>query len=96
MALEVQMEINGNKGAFYIEVDKVRQAESTFSMAGESLIIIDHTDVQDALRGQGAGNLLVAAAVEWAREQNKMILPLCPFANSLFHKTEAYADVWKR
>lgn len=96
MSLEVQIEITGNKGSFYIQVENERLAESTFSIAGEHMIIIDHTDVQDALRGQGAGNILIEYAVNWARENKKMILPLCPFANSVFQKTPEYADVWKR
>lgn len=95
MSLEVKAEITGSKGSFYIEVENQRLAESTFSVAGEHMIIIDHTDVQDALRGKGAGNLLIDFAVNWARENKKMILPLCPFANSVFQKTPEYEDVWK-
>ncbi len=95
MSLEVKVEIIGSKGSFYIEVENQRLAESTFSIAGEHMIIIDHTDVQDALRGKGAGNMLIEYAVNWARQNNKMILPLCPFANSVFQKTSEYSDVWK-
>jgi predicted GNAT family acetyltransferase len=64
----------------------------TYTMAGER-IIIDHTLVDDALRGTGAGKKLVEAGVQWAREQKRKILPLCPFARSVFDKTPAYADV---
>lgn len=61
-------------------------------MAG-SRLIIDHTQVDDALRGTGAGKKLVHAAVEWARAGNARLLPLCPFARSVFDKTPEYSDV---
>ena len=82
----------GHKGAFVIERAGARLAEMTYSMAGDKLII-DHTTVSDALRGTGTGGKLVAAAVEWARASGKKILPLCPFAKSVFDKTPAYRDV---
>ena len=39
----------------------------TYSRAGDSTIIIDHTAVPDALRGRHVGVALVARAVEDAR-----------------------------
>lgn len=72
--------------------DGKRLAEMTYTVAG-SRVIIDHTTVDDALRGTGAGKKLVEAAVQWARAENVKIIPLCPFAKSVFDKTPAYADV---
>jgi predicted GNAT family acetyltransferase len=57
------------------------------------MIIIDHTDVSDALRGKGAGKQLVSAAVDYARKNNIKILPLCPFAKSVFEKVKEFQDV---
>jgi uncharacterized protein len=57
------------------------------------MAIIDHTEVDDSLRGTGASGRLVAAAVEWARKEKVRILPLCPFAKHVFDKTPEYADV---
>lgn len=85
-------ERNGHKGAFVMNRDGKRLAEMTYSMAGTKAII-DHTTVDDALRGTGAGRKLVEAAVQWARAENLKIIPLCPYAKSVFDKTPAYADV---
>lgn len=82
----------GPKGAFIIERGGKRLAEMTYSMAGDKAII-DHTDVSDELRGSGAGKRLVDAAVHWAREEKKKVLPLCPFAKSVFDKSPDYRDV---
>jgi predicted GNAT family acetyltransferase len=85
-------ERSGHRGAFVIDRDGKRLAEMTYTMAGDKMII-DHTEVDDALRGTGAGRRLVESAVVWARAERKTILPLCPFARSVFDKTPEYADV---
>jgi uncharacterized protein len=94
-AFKIDHEQNGHRGAFFIHRDGKRLAEMTYTIAG-SKTIIDHTVVDDALRGTGAGAQLVKAAVEWARSEGRRLLPLCPFARSVFEKTPAYHDVWDR
>jgi predicted GNAT family acetyltransferase len=84
---------HGSKGAFIIKEYNQRLAEMTYSKAGDHLIIIDHTEVSDSLRGKGAGKQLVSDAVHYAREKNIKILPLCPFAKALFDKTLEFHDV---
>ena len=85
-------ERSDHRGTFVMESGGKRLAEMTYTMAGDKAII-DHTTVDDALRGTGAGRKLVEAAVQWARTAKVKILPLCPFAKSVFDKTPAYADV---
>ncbi|MES3016527.1 MAG: GNAT family N-acetyltransferase [Bacteroidota bacterium] len=91
------MEINhlehSHKGSFYVEENGALIAEMTYSMAGPGKMILDHTSVSDQLRGHGVGNLLVDAAVSYSRDNNLKIIPLCPFARSVFNRTPAYADV---
>jgi uncharacterized protein len=82
----------GHRGTFFIEQEGKRLARMTYTVAG-SRVIIDHTEVDDALRGTGAGRKLVSAAVEWARAGDRKLLPLCPFARSVFEKTPEFADV---
>ena len=85
--------LDGHKGAFVIDRDGARLATMTYSIAGDDTIIIDHTEVAASLRGTGAGQALVAAAVAWARDSARRILPLCPFARSVFERTPEYADI---
>lgn len=73
--MQIKREDKGHKGSFYIEEAGERLAEMTFSLAGDHRIIIDHTEVSDALRGKGAGKQLVRAAVEWARDTDKKYFP---------------------
>lgn len=90
--MDITHQREGHRGAFVVLRDGARLAEMTYTVAG-SRVIIDHTTVDDALRGTGTGAKLVAAAVEWARTEKVRLLPLCPFASSVFDKTPAYADV---
>lgn len=93
MTEDVQLKINENKGAFYIEVNEKQEAMMTFVFAGEDKIIIDHTEVNSGNEGKGFGKKMVNKAVEFAREKGIKILPLCPFAKSVFDKTPEFSDV---
>jgi uncharacterized protein len=94
--MDIKHEESNSKGVFFIEENNERLGEMTYSKAGDSLIIIDHTAVSDRLRGKGAGKQLVAAAVEFARHKKIKILPLCPFAKSVFDRVEGFQDVLDR
>lgn len=91
--MEIGHKIDGHKGVFYISDGKKNLAEMTYSQAGTDKMIIDHTEVGEELKGQGAGKKLVHAAVEYARQSGMKIIPLCPFAKSVFDKTPEFADV---
>lgn len=93
---EIQFEDHGSKGRYFIRAPAGGVAEMTFTKIGESQIIIDHTEVPDAFRGQGAGLRLVTRAVEDARAAGKTIIPLCPFAAAQFRRHAGeWADVLK-
>ena len=81
-----------HKGAWVIERDGQTLAELSYTTAG-SLVILDHTDVNDSLRGTGSGKKLVEEAVRWARGAGVKLMPLCPFAKSVFDKNPELRDV---
>ena len=73
--------------------DGAQAGEMTYTWAGADKFIIDHTEVDDAFSGQGVGKQLVMAAVDFARTKHVKILPLCPFAKSVFDKEPSIEDV---
>ena len=93
MQYSIQHEEAASKGAFYIDKAGQRVAEMTYSRTNATMIIIDHTDVDDSLRGEGVGRQLLDALVAWARGTGTKVLPLCPFAKAQFDKDPAIRDV---
>lgn len=90
----IQQKQEGSKGSFYVKEGNDTLAEMTYSMTGTDLMIIDHTEVSDVLRGKNVGYQLVHTAVEYARANHIKILPLCPFAKSVFdRKKDEFGDV---
>lgn len=65
----------------------------TYSKAGDTKIIIDHTEVSDELRGESIGKALVEHTVNYARENQLQVIPLCPFAKSIIERGESLQDV---
>ena len=49
--------------------------------------------VMESLKGKKVGHELVETAVNYARNQGIKIIPLCPFARSLFSKRKEWEDV---
>jgi predicted GNAT family acetyltransferase len=83
---KIDRQETGSKGSYTYASEGGPIAEMTYSIAGEALIIIDHTDVPSAYRGQGVGAALVSRAVEDMRAAGKKIVPLCPFAAAQFRR----------
>ena len=58
------MEIREGHNKFYINDEQGKQiAEIVFVPTGENLAIIEHTDVDESLKGQGIGKQLVAGRI---------------------------------
>lgn len=89
---QIEREEGPHKGRYVVRTEGV-EAEMTYSRAGESTIIIDHTSVPDALRGRSVGQALVRRAVEDARAEGRSIVPLCPFAKAQIARHPEWQDV---
>lgn len=68
-------------------------ATMSYTFAGDTKFIIDHTEVDPSQGGKGLGKQLLKAAVEFARKNSYKIMPLCPYAKAVFEKTDEYNDV---
>ncbi len=91
--LEVKQNNKETKGEFVATFDGQKAGLMTYSWAGDDKIIIDHTEVEPAYNGKGVGKAMVYKAVEFARENNLKIIPLCPFVKATFQKNEEIRDV---
>jgi predicted GNAT family acetyltransferase len=91
--MEIQQINDTRKGYFEAVEDGKEAGKMTYTWAGDSKFIIDHTEVSPDFNGKGVGKKLVMAAVEYARANDVKIIPLCPFAKSVFDKVEEIHDV---
>tara|TARA_Y100001947_G_scaffold156796_1_gene165567 strand:+ start:845 stop:1132 length:288 start_codon:yes stop_codon:yes gene_type:complete len=89
---EIKHSESDSGGVFHTTIDG-HKAEMTYSKAGTTVMIIDHTGVPEALGGQGVGLKLVEAGIALARERGLKIVPLCPFAKAQFEKHPEWKDV---
>ena len=56
-------------------------------------MIIEHTEVDESLKGQGIGIRLLEALVDYVRAEGIKVIPLCPFAKANFAKRSDLQDV---
>jgi hypothetical protein len=93
-ALRVDVEENPPRGRFKLVDDAgAMLGEMTFSRARDDLIIIDHTEVDESLRGKHGGLRLFDGMVAWARETGTQIMSTCPFTNAMFERDPSSRDV---
>lgn len=91
--IRIEREDNGKKGRFIVYQDDVEAGEMTFTWAGEDKFIIDHTGVKEEFGGKGLAKKIFMAGVKYARENDKKIIPLCPYAKARFDRDESLKDV---
>lgn len=56
-------------------------------------LVYDHTIVPQELGGRGVGSGLVKHALDYAREQDKKVVPQCSFVASYIRKHPEYQDL---
>jgi uncharacterized protein len=92
----IQNKLVGNKGMFYVGLDGAILAEMVYTLSANNKMVIEHTEVDDSLRGKGVGKQLVETAVAYARTHSIKIVPLCPFAKAVLDKVPAWQDALYR
>lgn len=91
--MTIEIRERDNKGFAIAKVDNRQAGIMSYSIPNTDFIIIDHTEVDETFNGQGVGKKLLYKIVEMARDKKLKILPLCPFANAMFKKTDEIKDV---
>lgn len=89
---EIKLQDFGLKGR-YVYARDGDEAELTFVRVGDSEIVVDHTFVPPAWRGQGIAESLVQQVVEDARRQGFKIKPVCPYVVAAFRRHPEWVDV---
>ncbi len=93
MADDITYDIFPNGLGFYANCDGQHVGEITFVRVGIDKLIIDHTDVSENYRNENIGINLVRHVVDLARNQNRKIITMCPFAKAMFSRYPEFDDV---
>ncbi|MDH3199481.1 MAG: N-acetyltransferase [Myxococcales bacterium] len=92
--LRFEVEENPPRGRFKLVNDEGQMlGEMIFSRARDDLVNIEHTEVDDSLRGKKGGLRLFQGMVAWARETKTGITSTCPFVDRMFDRDPSSRDV---
>ena len=90
----VQHRRTENKGLFFIQGEEEETlAELVYAFRDPDILLLEHTEVDEELRGHNVGFQLVQAAVLYAREHHLKITPLCSFARAVMERKPDFNDV---
>jgi uncharacterized protein len=84
---------NPQAGRFEVKKDGIL-AVLEYRLAERKIVLI-HTEVPEALSGQGIGSQLARAGLDYARAQGLKVVPVCPFVAGYIQKHPEYQDLVK-
>lgn len=70
-----------------------RASALAYSRLKDDLLLIEHVQTFPPHQGQGNGERMVIHVADWARETGHKLMPLCPFARSVFDRNRDIQDV---
>lgn len=91
----VERTFDSDGGTFYLIADDQRAGYISFKTASENTVEVDHTKICSEYEGRGLAKLLLDDIVQYARENNLKVVPICSYAVHMFNKNHEYDDVKK-
>jgi len=88
---DIKVEHNTAAQQYEARIDRYL-AVAEYRISGNT-ITFTHTEVPRSLRGRGIASKLVQAALEDARAEQLMVVPLCSFVASYIRKHPEYAPL---
>lgn len=86
-------EVHDNKEARRYELQTPQGlAFAEYRPAG-SAVMFTHTEVPEAMEGQGVGSRLVKAALDDAKAQGMKVIPMCPFVAAYIGQHQEYLEL---
>jgi len=83
----------GSNRFFIGESEDNDLARITFYYEQENVIVINHTFVAVELRGKAIAAKLLAKVVEFAKDNNLLIIPECSYAVVKMTRNDEYKDI---
>lgn len=85
----MDIDIKKGENMFFVGEDELNpEAYVSYKVDDDGDLIIDSTEVANQLSGQGVGSTLVNMVIEYAKDEEKKIVPECPFARAVMEREE--------
>jgi predicted GNAT family acetyltransferase len=88
---EQQLKVNAESHRLELEI-KGSTAFIEYKLLHDRLLLI-HTEVPPALEGKGAAGAIVQKALQFAKDNNYKIVPICPFVRSYLERHKEWNDI---
>ena len=86
-------EVRNNTAANRFEIEANGEfAVSNYKIRGDT-IYFTHTEVPQSMEGQGLGNRLARASLDFARENKMRVVPRCAFIAAFIERHQEYQDL---
>jgi predicted GNAT family acetyltransferase len=89
---DIDVRENPHAHRFEITVDGQQAGFAAYRLEGDAYAFT-HTEVSDAVEGQGLGSRLVREALTQLRDRGIAVLPYCPFVKEYLQRHPDLADV---
>ncbi len=86
-------QVVNNPEKYRFEIVSGAQVSRLDYRLGRDRIALVHTEVPDDLQGQGMGSALVVTALDYAKGNNLIVLPYCPFVAAYVERHPEWSDV---
>ena len=93
MEEEIKQKETDGKGMFFIEGNDGIIAELTYTKEDDGVMVLDHSETIPEMTGKGLASRLVKHSVDYARENNLKIDPICEYAAKQFERHEEYQEI---
>nr|WP_264846517.1 GNAT family N-acetyltransferase [Capnocytophaga catalasegens] len=94
-SIEITHTDREQNGIFQAFEKGIAMGEITYAWSGKNTFIVTHTGVRPEFEGKGIAKKMFLEVIRYARENQKKIVPLCPFAKVMFERYDEFRDVLK-
>lgn len=90
---EIEHTESESGGMFFVERGGARVAEMTYRRTSPTLVVIDHTEVTEVLRGRGFARKLLDGLATWARSSGQRVGATCSYAAGELQRDATLRDL---
>ncbi|MBO0476000.1 N-acetyltransferase [Vagococcus sp. DIV0080] len=84
------MKVENQANSIIILEEETVVGEISFQTGVNNALMIIHTQINEGFEGKGYGKKLIDLAVKKAKEENRKIVPICPYAKKIMLTNDTY------